>query len=98
MFDYCDLFPILAVGADLLDITGKHSIDHENRLEEIGTTFELTRQQEIYQLTARQRAQLLQNKYHSMHESIWDKGYRDEQNSFPETYVRHHIVAVLSWV
>lgn len=76
-------FDSLAIGADLLDLTGKHSIDHDNHLKEIATVFELTEPEKIQLAAARQQSELLRERYHSMHETIWDTGYLDTKG-FPE--------------
>ena len=76
---------IIAIGADLLDITGKHAIDHDNNLKEIPTNFKLTSEEHIQMVAARQKAQFLRHRYHSMHESIWDGGYFSESDRLPAT-------------
>lgn len=75
---------LTVIGADLLDVTGKHAIDHENRLQEISTSFKLTEGQRDHQETYRSMNKYLQKNYHSMHESIWDMGYSLQKASFPD--------------
>lgn len=72
-----------AIGADLLDITGKHNIDHENYLQEIDSVFELTEEQQQQLFSSQQVSQYIRSQYHSMHETIWHHGYTPD-SSFPD--------------
>lgn len=86
-FDWINpsILAVLAIGADLLDTTGKLSINHENNLEEIKTVFELSTVQQTYTEMNKQSL-YIREKYHSMHESMWDAGYTSDFTRYPERY------------
>ena len=70
----------------MLDKTGKHSIEHDNLLEERNTVFELTQKQQMQFKYSRMANQYLQHNYHTMHESVWDVGYSPSM-TFPDRYL-----------
>jgi len=75
--------PCAAIGADLLDTTGKLNIYHENNLKETNTVFEMDAAQKTFHELNRHKV-YLREKYHSMHESIWDRGYSSDFSKYPE--------------
>ena len=77
------LFFLTAIGADLLDTTGKLNIDHENNLEEKNTVFAMDKAQKTFTDLNKHNV-YIREAYHSMHESVWDRGYTSDFMTYPE--------------
>ncbi|KAF6028934.1 hypothetical protein EB796_012754 [Bugula neritina] len=73
----------ISIGADLLDKTGKHNIDHENNLSETNTVFTLTDEQEKHMRNYQKSSRYIRDTYHSMHETMWDRGIVIDSSAFP---------------